>query len=334
MIRFKHFIKEASDSSKQIPAVTKVVHGTHAQPISVNQIPAVTNVVHGTHAQDLPKSVKESAQVSLPSTDQEKEQSNQNYFDWLNLSENTHLHANIPDLTGFGATNHIEQKMQEQHPVSGVSTSEMGHLRDYTLSSKGINRDLIKNHINGNPGPSEHYQEMYQKIMSIIERHTLPHIKTFSGISFNPSKLGMETADGHYVVDMPAFTSSSIDKHTANSFATSSDEDEENRGVRHMLRIHVPKGHRGFYIGNDQEKSENAFEHELLLPAGLRLKIRKRPQIHFTKRYSGNPNDPFNPDVGQLHIWDAFIVPHGEDPHTWEPPSNFTSDTYNDQPKS
>lgn len=91
------------------------------------------------------------------------------------------------------------------------------------------------------------------------------------------------------VVHHPAFLSTSINMNVAASFSLS-------QNSNHMLKIHVPIGHRGAYVGD--LSGTNASEKEFLLPRGLKLRIH-RDKEHVVKGTNGI----------NLHIHHATIEP-------------------------
>jgi hypothetical protein len=98
--------------------------------------------------------------------------------------------------------------------------------------------------------------------------HALTHQSTpdglvlYSGIS-NEHAAKVRASD---VVHHPAFLSTSLRMSTAQMFSQS-------QGSRDILKIHLPAGHRGAYIGDLSGK--NSHEKEFLLPRGLKLRFHR-----------------------------------------------------------
>ena len=71
--------------------------------------------------------------------------------------------------------------------------------------------------------------------------------------------------------------------------------------MTHVLRIHLPKGHHGLYIG---KMSKHRGEKEFLLPRHTRLRISSKPQI-----------TAIHPTLKghTVHVWDAHVVRSNKD---------------------
>jgi hypothetical protein len=102
--------------------------------------------------------------------------------------------------------------------------------------------------------------------------HALHHQVTpdnmvvYSGIS-NDHAAKVRSND---VVHHPAFLSTSLRMSTAQMFSHS-------QSSRDILKIHVPAGHPGAYIG--ELSGSNSHEKEFLLPRGLKLRIHHDKQL-------------------------------------------------------
>jgi hypothetical protein len=133
--------------------------------------------------------------------------------------------------------------------------------------------------------------------------HALNHQSTpdsmvvYSGISNgHAAKVGAND-----VVHHPAFLSASLNMNIAAAFSLS-------QNSNHILKIHVPIGHRGAYIGD--LSGANKHEKEFLLPRGLKLRIH-RDKEHIVK---GNFDKPYRGSIKtargiDLHIHHATIEP-------------------------
>lgn len=280
MINFKRFIKQTKSANNKIPSVPNVVHGTHA---------------HVKLRKPLNLSVKENTENTTNS--------------FLNSIENSHLHPENKYDSKKESLEHIERILQDRHPHSSLRPKEAQHIYDYTGGeSQDFNRHLIDQYKNGSTDIDPRYQEMHKHIISAIKRHNLPKMTTFCGVGFNPRNLGKPTADGgHIAFHIPAITSTSPDQDIAYRFAGSDSQEDNDKDIKHILRIHVPGGHKGYYIGNSDVKSENPYEQELLLLPKT-YKVRSTPTIF----HDGSG--------GQTHVWEAHPVPALEDVDTWKPP--------------
>lgn len=111
----------------------------------------------------------------------------------------------------------------------------------------------------------------------------------------NPGEVAAKHPEGH--IHLPAFTSTSIHKDTAEGFAQ--EHDNGYGKTRHIIHFHLPKDHKGVYIGegHDGEKiSEHEREGEFVLPRGTNWKIHPQPDIY--EHHNGDEN----------HVWHAHPV--------------------------
>jgi hypothetical protein len=102
---------------------------------------------------------------------------------------------------------------------------------------------------------------MTEVMDSGMERHKTPHkLTVYSGIKYDPG----EKMDKNKIVHHPSYLSTSLDKFTAKGFSNCTTN-------KHVLKIHVPKGHPGAYVDHF---SENPGEKEFILPRNTKLKYR------------------------------------------------------------
>lgn len=121
----------------------------------------------------------------------------------------------------------------------------------------------------------------------------------YSGVKFHPDRLASQTPTRE--IHLPAYTSTSIKPSVTEEFATNQREDD-NSGVKHIIKFHLDEGQKGFYIGDHSKLSH---ENEFILPRHTRIKLGETPDTRFSAK-DGTP----------IHIWDAHIVPHDpDDPH-------------------
>jgi hypothetical protein len=149
-------------------------------------------------------------------------------------------------------------------------------INAYTLDSMGgVNEKLTK----GSRLTPEHRKGM-MTLDEATYAHTTPHALTlWTGISPEHADKVMT----HDQVHHPAYLSTSLSPHVAAAFA-SFKKDEKNDGIAgHMLKILVPHGHPGAFIGHvsmiKNEKGEMG-EHEFILPRGTVLNIHRDKTLY------------------------------------------------------
>lgn len=149
-------------------------------------------------------------------------------------------------------------------------------LTMYGKSSTSLNHSLL-----AGEKPSDQALKLDH---ALNHRATPDDMVVYSGISSNHAAKVV----ANDVVHHPSFLSTSLDLNTAATFSHS-------QGSNHILKIHVPQGHRGAYIG--EMNSNNAHEREFLLPRGLKLRFH-RDKEQILKRGEGNAD---------IHIHHATI---------------------------
>lgn len=297
MKKFSTFVRDINKKVlKSVIPNMYIQHGSHSNTNS-NSNSDIPNlyIQHGSHSLD--KKLKEETRV-FTSPDEYKREAH-----FKNNHGNEHLGKTINDVHHY---------LKNLHDVNNSTTQEEKNaLMEYSGSSSGLNRHLIAHNGVSDEHTSDYYRGNVKGLDSAIAKHTLPKMILHSGIGWNPEK---ETNSQNRMFRTSAYTSSSIDPNISRGFAKEVYEDPNAYGspsTRHMLRIHVPAGQKGIHLGNSDDNSPitSHNEHEVILPRNTTYKINKVPaEIH--KSEWGSP----------LHVWDAHIVPHGEDPHTWEPP--------------
>jgi len=234
---------------------------------------------------------------------------NGNYKDWVKESankkvffmhDNTHLGDSVGDVG-----KHLQER-QETHgkiPISKIPDEHKYAIKNYTDGSYGINSHLIHDGHDEEAVKNGPYANQVKNMDAAIDSHPLPKMTVYSGIKFHPHQ--KTTPDG--LLKTTAYISTSINPQTSHGFT--SDVSHGGERAKHILRIHVPEGHPGFFTGNDNEFT-NHNEHEVILPRNTRYKISDAP----SKSYADGYGD-------KIHMWDTHIVPqHVENSHEWEPP--------------
>jgi hypothetical protein len=203
------------------------------------------------------------------------------------------------DNTDYNKT-YINRKTHEN-----VDLRDLMHL--YTEgNSRFLNSALRDHHLDGITPPDDIEPFHVPTFDSIISDNRLPNNTTvYSGIHFNPNDhMGQ-------IAFVPSYMSASLSPHVAKDFGTF----YENNGnsVRHILRLHLPNGHPGYYV---DPMSACAGQCEIILPRGMKIKLSDHPThiIHNTKKSMlSHLYDDVSDDVGdeqpdEFHIWDGRIV--------------------------
>ena len=212
------------------------------------------------------------------------------YQNFLYHNANEHLGPDIWD---------VDSRLRKKQPFTELHGNEKGALHSYSIGSSNLADNLIDAHKKGvEPKQQVGYVHL-PSLDAATHKFQLPKMTVFSGVKFDPRKL---TQNSNGLFHSPANISSSIDPKVADEFSST-------LGNSHILRIHVPEGHHGLYLGNDLNRSSMPAEHELLLPRGMFLKVNHNPTV-FTH----------NSPAVTKHVWDAHIVPRGSDPREWKPP--------------
>jgi hypothetical protein len=155
-------------------------------------------------------------------------------------------------------------------------SSHIKAINAYTKDSMGgVNEKLTK----GSRLTPEHRKGM-MTLDDATYAHTTPHAMTlWSGISPEHADKVMTNEQVHH----PAYLSTSLSPHVAAAF-TRFKADEKSGGIEgHMLKILVPHGHPGAFIGHvsmvHNEKGEMG-EHEFILPRGTVLNIHHDKRVY------------------------------------------------------
>jgi hypothetical protein len=197
-------------------------------------------------------------------------------------------------------------------------------LEDHYHRSYGIHPELFK-YSEGSWVLNDHLWESYKNktepneragginiremdsALSDVQLHKPLYV--FSGVKRNPGMLAAMHPKRR--IFLPSYTSTSIEPRTALSFAGSikrGTESEENwsndqEGERHILRIHVPAGNNGHYLGT---KSNFDNEKEFLLPRNTSIHVEENPQTFVHKNPSGGPLSK-----RLVSVWNARVLrPH------------------------
>ena len=232
-------------------------------PVRIDAMPMHGS--HSVHKSDKPVKITAQPMHGKHSKLQESKETS-----WLDKNDNTHLGASHVE---------IDKKL---HDHNFAKHPQKKALDSYTDDSYDINRALIeknKNHKN-------HIAQLSKAVSNSPLHHDIHVYHGTNG--FHPGNEAKKHKEGH--IHLPAFTSTTIDKHMAHSFANFQHEDTKKTG--HILHIHVKKGQHGKYIGSHSKNEHGDNEHEMLLQKGLVLKVHPKPK----KLADGT------------HIWHSHII--------------------------
>ena len=202
------------------------------------------------------------------------------YNKWLNHNQNSHI-----EHGSYQISKKLADHVKDNH---NLNHNEIHHVKNYSNSSRFLNRDLIsahKNKENIDSLDSYHHQTIHH-LDTATKRHIGHNMHLYSGLGFDPHH--MKNKNGR--VHLPAYTSLTHNKHTADSFAEGSSylhgED------RHVLHLQVKKKDKGLHVSH---LSSYEGEHETILPRNTKIKIHKKPTIY--EQYGH-----------KVHVWHAHIV--------------------------
>ena len=301
MKTFKKFVDDKKNKNNEVPSLMNM-HGEHSRPPEDN-VPSLMNM-HGGHARKPDKKTHKEEWDTKKAEwtgDAAKQGANHSL---ISHAEHAAYHQDQMDKNAnphIGPEAHdVQAELEARHDMSKLQHHEKEALGKYSSSSFYLNRDLHDARAEGR-GPSPEHQEQTEHLDSALKKQTLPYPLTVHHGAY--ADIGKEAAKtSSREVHIPSYTSTSIKPSIANRFSNLHVDPETNKSVTHVLRIHLPKGHHGMYLGT---RSQFTNEHEFLMPRNTRLKIGEHPEIH-----------PHRHDKDtQVHIWDAHPVDHHEDDH-------------------
>lgn len=196
----------------------------------------------------------------------------------------------------------------EEHYRKHFDKHDLLSLAKYTASSYGINRHLIKEATGkeNRSGVSDNVAKAHAKNIDKVLTTAPPltqDVHVYHGLKdWHP---GMESyKHPHRMIEMPAYTSTSLNKHTAMGFSSDSNIDGSVRRNQHFIHIHLKKGQNpGAYV---EGISSTEHEKEFILKRNSKLQIERKPTIlknvgssfHYGKR-KNNPH---------TYVWHAHYV--------------------------
>jgi len=174
---------------------------------------------------------------------------------------------NINEKKGEGEEQ-LEKLHQELLTKESHGPDEKKAIKAYSDKSFELNALLLGHHhvgVETNPQLSLNNGRHNYNLNHLDRATNKPigkSVTVFSGLGFDPRKQVKNKR-----IHFPAYTSSSIDKQAANSFAIRQDDNK-----KHMLRINLTPRDHGAYIGTP---SGYINERELLLPRNTTMRIHR-----------------------------------------------------------
>lgn len=207
----------------------------------------------------------------------------------------------------------VVKKLAEPHETAQKKHPGFEEMRRYTSSSHEMNNFLVRHytkklnksfkkddfeHHDDHKRRMRHYKEEHQrnelkamKLDKLGKDHPLSHdVTVYHGAGFDVEKAA--SADPDRKLHSPAFLSTSTSKEISRGFGNSTYDEKTQTYHRHMLRIHLPKGHPSITAG---DMSNCAGEHEIILARHTTLQVAKKPKI--VRRGSEH-----------IHVYDAHPV--------------------------
>ena len=220
----------------------------------------------------------------------------------MNLKENV-LGKSEFDHSGSVAHDKVKLKDQElSKHYDHYSDQQEDHITKYSNGSGKLNDYLHERYRNPEKDHNPRHEKDIKKMDDVVYQHRTPSsMIVHSGVPESPHHIihgqgGYENKEGGHVV-LPAYTSTSLSLKLASNFAKSDKEANEylakkhnnpkflthkhhdmkdTVGFKHMLKIHVPKGHPGAYVAH---KSYYGHEYEHILPRETHIHIHHDPEF-------------------------------------------------------
>ena len=198
----------------------------------------------------------------------------------------------VLDYDEYKKTNELHDSLKEHYNKPSIDIPHINTMYDYMgTESRYINSHLWDEHrIKNGQYPEKRYISPYgnnrinENISSLdhtLSSYKTPHALTvYSGTPHDPREL----KDKNDIVHHPAYLSTSLSKYNAENFANYRYSNYTYKGLskpsdkgiiksihhHHVLKIHVPEGHAGYYAST----LSNSFrpEKEFILPRGTNLK--------------------------------------------------------------
>lgn len=197
--------------------------------------------------------------------------------DWTDHHDNDHL---------GGGTVAVGEHLA-QADASGRGDSQA--IRNYTADSKSLNQGLYHHHNEGTEPPDDLGGHSVKALDKALSKNKLAApLNVYSGVRRNPGQLAKANGGKLHI---PAYTSTTIDKDEARTFAHHGYGSEGKD--HHIIHFHLPAGHTGKYVDHH---SANGGESEFMLPRSTQWKINPKPDSY-------NNNDDTKTHVWHAHPW-------------------------------
>lgn len=180
---------------------------------------------------------------------------------------------------------------EEHHHTIKQYTGGGGSSYDTVNGSEPMNKALHKN--KGKIEGTKHHNLM-TRMDKVVKKNKAPHdFHVYTGLHKSHEINKIKTSHNDTIkLHHHGFTSTSLHKGIAVSFAQSHETKNH-----HVLKIHVPKGHHGAYVGHHSGWND---EKEFVLPRGTKLHVHPKPTIEHS--------NPDYPESSKYHVWHAKIV--------------------------
>lgn len=217
-----------------------------------------------------------------------------------------------PDEVGFHLTEHIwkknlasrgikdemgadEKVINHLDSIHNYSDEEHKHLSNYANGSWNLNKTLLKHHLNRTTPPeiisgkeqrdSDHITGHHLNVLDhLTHRNLLSHdTSLISGLGWSPKHQMKKYGTNR--LHLPAYTSTSLDAHTAMSF--SKENFGKNRWPKgedthhHHIIFHMPKDSPAAWISG--AKGHDMHEREFLLPRKTTIDLHPVPDTYKTE---------------------------------------------------
>jgi len=206
------------------------------------------------------------------------------------ISKLRHTYSNLTDA-------HVETYKTLAKNTNNNDPDYKEEVPKYTSGSRDINEFLFRIHTKNKSKPlipQAEFDTRVKKIDKLINSHkTHDDMFVYTGPHFHPRDYAGKT------VEAPAYTSTSLTPHVAKDFGIG----------RHILRIHLPKGHPHLFMDPESQYQGQA---EVILPRGIKLKIASKPSHIITGFFNNHFYNYNNNDETDYHFWDAHIVNNKE----------------------
>ncbi len=177
----------------------------------------------------------------------------------------------------------IEKRLS---PHYSYTPNEEMAINDLMYRSHHYNRKLATNE---KMTPEE--QTHHNHILDAIKRHRTPtSFHVYTGITHHLSHLFPTDT-----IDFPSYKHTSLSKKISVGFAD-----------RHIIKIHIPKGAHGIYVGDAAKQGEGLESHEFILHPNAKIKLEKNP-----KQIEAYSNFGKSSRTRNYLLWHATLIHDG-----------------------